>query len=464
MSSSESAARSIGPAVAIGAGALIGLGLLFLASRDAGLAAGHRPAIGVNGLAYREARDLLLPASGWTLQVDLEPPLAEGEAQPELLVVLREERTGMTIEIQDRLVPDARGWTIRVPEELGVHEGLLAVHARATFADGSFVEERRRWRIRPFFGGPPIGERQIVHFDFTVDRDGDGRIDFEQDLVALGLVAPEPPGLAARVAERVARRALERVGQAFDDPGDPNRTGSARDAVTVDFRLDGPSDLVRAGFTTRICVGGRDPAQAGSVGHVRFDRRNAHKHEDACEQGERAGVFPAELARYAESPLFRETLGGLRMTDGGTPVGAEPGDAARLAASTVGARRAGSAEDARRARIERAIATLGDVLGTLMAHEAGHALGLVPPGRPPVGLFGGEAGEAWAHAAPSDAQGPSLMDPGRQRTFEQLAGEAPGGPLRFRPIDWAWLRDRIVLADERGTASREPEPDAGERE
>ncbi|MEZ4332577.1 MAG: hypothetical protein R3F35_12520 [Myxococcota bacterium] len=460
MSSSESAARSIRPAVVIGAGTLIGLGLLYLASLDAGLAVGHPPTISVNGLPYREARDLLLPAVGWTLQVDLDPPLAEAEARPELLVVLREERTGMTIEIQDQLVPDARGWTFQVPEALGVREGLLAVHARATFADGSVAEQRRRWRIRPFFGGPPIGERQIVHFDFTVDRDGDGRVEFEQDLVALGLVAPESPALLAEVAERIAQRALERVERAFDDRGDPNRTGHARDAVAVDFRLDGPTDLVRAAFTTRICVGGSDPDQPGSVGHVRFDRRNAHKQEDACEQGERAGLFPAELAVYAASPLFREALGGLRAADGGTPIGAEPDDAARLAARTGGTQDAGSRGDTRRAQIERAIDTLGDVLGTLMAHEAGHALGLVPPGRPPVGLFGGDAGEAWAHAAASDARGPSLMDPGRQLTFEQLAGEAPGGPLRFRAIDWAWLRDRVVLADERGRAPGEPGPSA----
>jgi hypothetical protein len=112
--------------------------------------------------------------------------------------------------------------------------------------------------------------------------------------------------------------------------------------------------------------------------------------------------------------------------------------------------------------MDRAVAVFGDALGTLMAHETGHALGLVAPGRPGVGLFGGESGEAWAHAVEiggdeSPEAALSLMSPGRRFGFEDLAGLGAAGELRFRPIDYAYLRDRVVL-------QAAPRPGANPRE
>ena len=41
------------------------------------------------------------------------------------------------------------------------------------------------------------------------------------------------------------------------------------------------------------------------------------------------------------------------------------------------------------------------------------------------------------------------MNHGRGFTFEQLAGMGAGGPLRFRPLNYAYLRDRVVVSDKR---------------
>ncbi|MGJ8868772.1 hypothetical protein, partial [Salmonella enterica] len=79
--------------------------------------------------------------------------------------------------------------------------------------------------------------RQIIHFDFSVDRDEDGRVDFEQDLERLGLASPAHPEIAELLATRIAARALARVERAFDVDGDPNRTGASRDPVAVRFQL-----------------------------------------------------------------------------------------------------------------------------------------------------------------------------------------------------------------------------------
>lgn len=429
--------------VALAVGALAGLGLVIFASGGSGPRAVPRIEIGIDGVPANMARDLLLPPHGWTLQIVLEPGSATARDQPELVVDLREERTGMTIEIQDQLVARAGFSTLTIPESLGVREGLLAVRARATFADGSSAEDWRRLRIRRWQGGPPIGARQIIQFDFEVDRDGDGRADFERDLEPLGLATLEHPDLAKLTAARVAARALARVERAYDASGDPNRTGRERDPVSVRFQ-QGPALLeAERPFTTRVCVGGRDPAEPGSVGHVRFDPRNSRRASSECSGSEPAGLFPAELAIYRESPLYREVFGPFDTRAGGKPFGGDPSDARWLEEHA-------EADPVRRAQIERAISVLGDVLGTLMAHETGHALGLVAPGKPGAGLFGGETGEGFAHAvAPGDepTTGPSLMDPGRGFLFEDLAGTGAAGELRFRPIDYAYLRDRVVLSE-----------------
>ena len=423
------ASRRMPTLLALLAGGFIGLGLLLFARGENGRRSDHVLSIGINGVSPRMARDLLLPTQGWTLQIMLEPEPPE-DVQPEFVVELREERTGMTVEVQDDLIAGDGFHSLVIPEQLGLREGLLAVRARAAFPDGSVAEDWRRLRIRGFEGRAPIGGRQIVHFDFGVDRDGDGRPDFEGDLAQLGLVdggASAAPGLARAVADRVAERALARVLRAYAASDDPNRTGTPAGPVAVGVQLRPVELESERTFSTRICVGGRDPGEPGSVGHVRFDARNARRASEECAGEEPAGLFPAELVAYRSSPLYREVLGPFDPVLGGVPFAGEP---ERAEAHAL------------------AIAVVGDVLGTLMAHETGHALGLVAPGRPRVGLFGGETGEEYAHAVGAlegdpdgDGDGPgepiSLMAPGRRFTFEDLAGVGAAGELRFRPIDYA---------------------------
>lgn len=441
--------------LAIAAGALIGLGLVFFTNREDLRRTDRRIEIAINGVPIRLARDLQLPTHGFTLQIVFTPP-PDPARRPALVVELREERTGKTLEIQDDLIQRDGYVTFAVPETLGVREGLLAVRARATFEDGMVAEDWRRLRIRAFFGGPPIGARQIIHFDFGVDRDGDGRPDFERDLEAMGLVEAGHPERARDLASRVAERALARVQRAYDASDDPNRTGSPRDPVAVRFQLGASERMADRPYTTRICVGGRDPAQPGSVGHVRFDAGNARRASDEClnkgQGGPMAGLFPGELVVYREAPLYRDVLGPFDPATGGVPFGADAADRVEDGSPPAGPRAA---------KLARATEVLGDVLGTLMAHEAAHTLGLVPPGRPAFGLFGGTVGEEYAHAVGPDGEPsatPSLMDRGRSLSFEALAGAGEGGELRFRPLEYAYLRDRVVLQSD----ARNPYPDPPE--
>jgi hypothetical protein len=98
--------------------------------------------------------------------------------------------------------------------------------------------------------------------------------------------------------------------------------------------------------------------------------------------------------------------------------------------------------------IQTAIARFGDALGTIVAHEAGHSLGLVAPGPPGAGLYGGSWGKEFSHDVEADGvtSPPEnyLMKHGGTFAFRKLAGLS-GHPLPyFRALDWAYLRDRVM--------------------
>lgn len=444
-----------GPLLAVLLGVIGGLGLLVLVHFRFELGGpkvdrSGRLAILINGLPQRMARDVLLPNYGWVLQIRLPEPV-DADTRDGFVVMLRSERTGATIQIEDRFIYQSGEngenaiATLTIPKSLGLSTGLLSV--RTTFSDsaGEQFEASRRIRIRSWFGGNPIGERQVIHFDFEVDHDGDGVPDFIKDLERFGLASPSQPQLAAAIASRIEARAISRVEQAYDASDDPNQTGGPRDPVHVLFH---PTSDPR-GLVTRICVGGSDPANSDSVGHVRFDLRNEDKLSVECSDEPAAGLFPSELEIYRDAPLYLDVLGPFLESLGGTPIGEHPDDLV-LASDEITIETEIPGEPERRSDIDRAIAVFGDVLGSIMAHEAGHALGLVAEGQPGVGLFGGNEGDAYAHNLDAFGDLPAdrwLMNVGRGFTFEELAGEGAGGPLRFRPLNYAYLRDRVVVSD-----------------
>ena len=449
---SESSTRR--PIFGVAAAVLVGVvgGLLALALANSNLGTGGtnidrsgQLSIHINGVSQRMARDVFLPTEGWVLQIRY-PDLPIAEEREGFVVILRSERTGATIEIQDRFRFEGEFATLIVPEQLGLTSGLLSV--RASFDDeaGKRFEASRRIRIRSPLGLLPIGFRQVIHFDFRVDHDGDGRPDFWNDLELFGLASTRHPDLARSVAAQIEERALLRVEAAYDPGHDPNLTGRTRDFATVRFRPDSnPGSLI-----TRICVGGRDPTERDRVGHVRLDFRNEDKTSLECSRNPAAGLFPAALDTHRDSTLFREVLDPFLPDRGGRPIGEHPDDSLERLVALFEAGRDGQTSSARETKIIRAIEVLGTVLGSIMAHEAGHALGLVAEGRPSVGLFGGSDGASFAHNIDSHGEEPTsnwLMNSGGSLGFEELAGEGKTGPLIFRPLNFAYLRDRVIVTD-----------------
>ncbi|MEZ4465309.1 MAG: hypothetical protein R3F43_12710 [bacterium] len=83
----------------------------------------------------------------------------------------------------------------------------------------------------------------------------------------------------------------------------------------------------------------------------------------------------------------------------------------------------------RDAEIERAIRTLGNLVGNTATHEIGHSLGL--PVAPGCGQY---------HNAPGDRQ---IMDCGSDRPFAERAELEPGSQAEFTPENRAYL-ERIL--------------------
>jgi hypothetical protein len=134
-------------------------------------------------------------------------------------------------------------------------------------------------------------------------------------------------------------------------------------------------------------------------------------------------------------------------SQGGTPVGEHVLDPIVLdpGFDPLG----GTAEELTRYdSVQTAIRVYADALGSIVAHETGHALGLVQMGPPGGGLFGGSTGAEFSHAVEPDGTEPPenyLMKAGNTFSFQELAGLNGHELPTFRPLNYAWLRDRAVL-------------------
>jgi hypothetical protein len=339
------------------------------------------------------------------------------------------------------LVADADGATAVVPPAI-LREGTYTVVASLEDTSGATGWARLDLAVRARLGAPPIGTGQHIWYDFSVDRDATGGPDFPVDLQTFGLGSPSQPALSAQVEETVIDAVLERVSQVYHDGELPGL--SIPDPVAISLsRLDpGTGDV------TRICVGGEDPSGGSLIGSILIDPNNGNRDSVECSNVPPTGIFPRGLMAFQGQTAFRTTFDPLMSSRGGTPVGEHALDPIVLdAAFDPGS--ASPEELTRHLEIETAIQRFGDALGSIAAHETGHALGLVMPGPPGGGLHGGQVGPEFSHDVTSDGSTSPpenyLMKQGGSFTFAKLAGLG-GHPLPFlRPLDFAYLRDRVML-------------------
>ncbi len=295
--------------------------------------------------------------------------------------------------------------------------------------------------VRSFSSGPPIGAGQQIWLDFDADRDTVSGADFPVDLQAFGLGSAAAPLVSSWVLEDVKARVLDRVDEAYH--AQPSNGLPEADPVAVTFSSTDPG----SGDVTHVCIGGEDPSGGITVGSILTDPKNSNRRSVECATLPPTGIFPRELLILAGEAAFQAVFDPLLPATGGVPVGEHPLDATVLAPGfDPGV--ASQAELARYNLVQAAIQGFADMLGSVIAHETGHALGLVPAGAPGGGLYGGGTGAELNHDVTPAGVSPSanyLMNAGNTFTFARLAG-LNGNPLpSFRPLDYAYLRDRVVV-------------------
>ena len=89
----------------------------------------------------------------------------------------------------------------------------------------------------------------------------------------------------------------------------------------------------------------------------------------------------------------------------------------------------------------------GLALASILCHEIGHSLGLVPSGVPPRGLFAEVDDLPFtvtnATNAHIDTVGLNIMQTGSNTNWLEVFGQSPV----FNPLNWAYLRRQLVIGE-----------------
>jgi hypothetical protein len=293
----------------------------------------------------------------------------------------------------------------------------------------------------------PFERTQIVWLRTDLDRNGNGRADFLDDLVRLGLAAAgDPAGTNGRMQQLVLDSVLARA-YALIGRG-PRGEMLSQDAVRLRYTLRQPIAVA----PMQIALGGFDPDgdrtrtygadSTGVLGRALYDRCNSHVNEINTSLSPGLGVFPGEMFLYQGRihlqvypsfvTLFAQRFLPLCPDMGGVPVGTHALDAAVLADGFDFA----TATSQQRARYSTIMAAIDDwsrVVGIILAHEVGHTTGLVAPGPSPTGLYGD-----------------STLHDGNSTVAEVMAAAVGYEamvtlPYHFRDIDLSYLRQRTLL-------------------
>jgi len=394
----------------------------------------------VNGIPDDMKGLLVVPRTGFVVNVSWQPGSYPIDTTSFYLFAHRwgsPAGTGVLLDVP--VAANGSGAVGVVGEQL--ETGTYTLYATVLDTQGTAWYTEHAFAVRNFPGSPPIGSGQQIWLDFESDRDATPGPDFAVDLREFGLGSATAPQISDWVRGYVTAEVLERVEQVYFDQATNGLPGP--DPVAVSFSSEPPG----AGDVTRVCIGGEDPSGGVTIGAILTDPQNSNRNSVECATLPPTGIFPRELLILAGDPTFQAVFDPLRPAAGGIPAGEHPLDVI-VAAPDFGLATATPAEAARWAQLASAVRVFADALGSIVAHETGHALGLVPAGVPGGGLFGGTGGPELNHdVTPAGVSSSEnfLMNAGNTFTLSRLAG-LNGNPLPwFRPIDYAYLRDRLVI-------------------
>ena len=307
---------------------------------------------------------------------------------------------------------------------------------------GNTVNDVYGFAVRDYpISGAPLGDLQWVFLDFTQDRSLGPDVDFVEDLRTFHLASAAAPQYETQMRDWIVMEIVARANLLLGR----NPDGSAApDSPNLQFVETAP-----VGTHSRLCVGGSSQLGSSYLGATQLDVNNVNDAQDECAFGSYFGVFPQAIDNlWAGDPDYQAALHPLDPLQAGTPVGEHALDPIVLDSGYDPA--TGSAQEAARwGEITNAVDAFSQVIASAIAHETGHLVGLVAHGAAPGGLFGGSTGGDFDHNVTPGGGTPAtthLMNQGAAFSFAEMTGRA-GEPLPdFRTLNWAYLRDEVVLA------------------
>jgi hypothetical protein len=404
----------------------------------------------VNGIDDSRAAGLVLPPSGFTIDVVVSDPGDQSIDMSSIEVLF--DGAGAAPGTAALFAAATIGYTtfsVTVPASPALAAGpwTLTVRAsdlsgnRGTSAATSFTVAEPTAALLPF-------ERtQVVWVRTDLDRDGTQVADFDEDLLRLGfLTEGDPNGTNTRMRNLVLDGIIAQANHLYGrgDRGEPIDTGS----VGLRFTKRSPVAITHM----QMALGGFDPEGAhnrvygsdstGVLGRALYDYRNGNMGERNTGTSPGLGVFPSEMWLYqtrthiqvwpSYQTVFAQRFRPLCPDMGGVSVGSTALDVTVLDAGFD----YGTATNNERVRwlqIMQAADDWSAVIGIILAHEVGHSVGLVAPGAAPSGLFG-DSSLHDSYAGATEVMAPSVG-------YEAMISL----DYAFRDIDLAYLRQRILL-------------------
>lgn len=420
---------------------------------------------------------LQVPPNGWTLDLTYSDNGAIDASKTQVTATVAIPTSGGTVAAGDNLFASLQlvsatntAMQLRVPSTVVFPQTGFTISCVVVDASGlastpdSIAGTCRAFTddVRPFETN--VNSQQLWYLDFSRDVESfttssivggisvdvtsgaNGRSDFEDLLLVLGITSatPIPNVQGSSSSNDLAIAALKNALV--------TNLASLYSGANVSFTLTQPStpfgsasSVSYASFGySQISIAG-SASQAGVLGVAIFDPSNATQNDDTRLDfsGVRLGVFLHTIADAGMGPpassTFRLTFGPLAPSLGGTPIGNDPQDGARLL---------GSQADSRRNQIDAAIADFGRFVAVVAAHECGHSMGLVRNGAMPVGLYGNDPtnfpGSQDGHirtAALFPIGATNVMSPSLSYTSAINAATA------FTTLNRAYLREQVFYGN-----------------
>jgi hypothetical protein len=336
------------------------------------------------------------------------------------------------------LTPTRAVWTVPAGSDLERTSHYLTVSIGDLAANSA--GDVYGYAVRDFPFGQPMGNPQTLYLDFDGNQ---GAGSFTEDLREYGLssdATPDAQALEPEMRALLVTEIVERVRPYYGIAADGT---PGADAVNLGVTASDPGAP-----RTRLCVGGGSYAGGSVLGLAFMDVHNTDENSDDCSGSN--GVFPQAIDNlWGGDADYQAAFQALDTDLGGVPVGEDPLDPVVLAPG-FDPGTAAPQELARMAEILNGVDAFSQVVASAVAHESGHTFGLVAHGPTPGGLFGGSSGPRTDHNETAGGGTPSqnfLMNAGGSFTFGEMSGRGEPLPV-FRPLAWAYLRDRVVLDED----------------